>query len=304
MKAVVLDLVHDLRKKRLLPVAGLLVVALVAIPVLLRKDGDAAGTSAAPVTAPAPGASRKPVVTRDTDLGSSRLSAFHAKDPFKGPRPAAAPSSASGSQASAGGPASAPSPSSGGAAGGSPQAPSRDGGTAPSAGGGGGGQGQPSQPKREAYTYVVDLRFGKRGSVRTHHEVKRLDVLPSDRRPLVVFLGVDSTRGRAVFLLDSTLKADGEGHCKPSSKVCTFLYLKPDKDHDRESLVQTGEGGSDTGYALRLLKIRRVPLSEVRKKPSKEAARRAAERARRLRKRGAVPFHLLFALPRFADEVR
>ena len=43
MKAFALDLWHDLREKRLWPVAVLLLAALVAVPVLLAKPADDPG---------------------------------------------------------------------------------------------------------------------------------------------------------------------------------------------------------------------------------------------------------------------
>ena len=50
MQTLFLDLVHDLRAKRLWPVAAVMLLALVAIPVVLMKPADdpAPGKSAAP----------------------------------------------------------------------------------------------------------------------------------------------------------------------------------------------------------------------------------------------------------------
>ena len=39
----------------------------------------------------------------------------------------------------------------------------------------------------------------------------RLGMLPSESNPLLLFLGVDSGGDNAVFLVDSTLSASGEG---------------------------------------------------------------------------------------------
>ena len=42
-------------------------------------------------------------------------------------------------------------------------------------------------------------------------------------------MGVTTDGDTAVFLIDTSLKASGEGTCKPSPDVCSFLYMKVDK---------------------------------------------------------------------------
>ena len=83
----------------------------------------------------------------------------------------------------------------------------------------------------------MNVKFGKRDATRTHHDVQKLDVLPNARTPLLVFMGVTSDGDTAVFLVDTSLKASGEGDCKPSPDVCSFLYLKLDPQSDTEDLL-------------------------------------------------------------------
>ena len=54
MKALALGVIQDLRARRLLPVAVVLAVALVAVPVLMLKPAESAPppVAATPVTAP------------------------------------------------------------------------------------------------------------------------------------------------------------------------------------------------------------------------------------------------------------
>ena len=53
--------------------------------------------------------------------------------------------------------------------------------------------------------------------------MERLEMLPSEASPLLIFLGVSANAGNAVFLVDSTLEAAGEGTCKPRASECAFL---------------------------------------------------------------------------------
>jgi hypothetical protein len=64
---------------------------------------------------------------------------------------------------------------------------------------------------------------------------------------------VTPNAGNAVFLVDSTLQAAGEGSCKPSRSECAFLYLGPGSEHE----FTNDEGDS---YTLRVDEIRRVKL--------------------------------------------
>ena len=101
----------------------------------------------------------------------------------------------------------------------------------------------------------MDVKFGKRDATRTHHNVQKLDVLPNAINPLVVFMGVTSDGKTAVFLVDTSLKASGEGDCKPSPDVCSFLYLKVDPQSDTEDLLAENPDGTGTEYTLKLLAI-------------------------------------------------
>src|SRR3954453_18061588 len=91
MKNFLLDIWYDLREKRLWPVALLLVVALVAVPLVLAKPGDAP-KSAPASAAPAPGAGAQRAtdalgvqVADDETSASSTLDSFRPKDPFQPP---------------------------------------------------------------------------------------------------------------------------------------------------------------------------------------------------------------------------
>jgi hypothetical protein len=282
MNKLVLELWHDLRSKRLWPVALGLVVALIAVPVLLKKDSSspAPATPAAASGAAAADDASKAVVVADNNSSpsNSTLGVFNKKDPFKPdkavlaaahPKPAATPK--------------APSSSSNAAGGGGNSTPAGGGGD--TSGGSGSGGTTPSQPVRPQqpkgpFAYVVDVKFGKRGETRLHHKVQKLDILPNQNNPLLIFMGVNSAGDTAVFLTDTSLKAAGEGTCKPDGDTCSFLYLKLDKDKNTEDLSQVAADGTGTEYTLQLVAIHKIPVSVLAKGAKKAAAAARAEARR------------------------
>ncbi|MGI9082052.1 MAG: hypothetical protein ACR2FZ_07225 [Thermoleophilaceae bacterium] len=253
MKPFLLDILHDLRSKRLLPVAALLLLALVAVPlVLIKPAAEPVATAPPPVAASDRGTPAVNLAGPET--GSSDLGVFDPKDPFRSPvstrrRPSTslAPSTT---------PPSAPS------------APAKGGGSGSVGGGGsssGGGSSpppsttpSPSRPKVVAYTYVVDVTFGLRGQTRQFRGLQRFRTLPNQRSPLLVFLGVDATAKRAVFLLDSRLRQGGEGSCRPTRERCSLLSLRTDDARDQH--VITAPDGQR--YGIRLDRIRKVPIAK------------------------------------------
>jgi hypothetical protein len=279
MNKLVLEIWHDLRAKRLWPVALVLVVALVAVPTVLKKSSGSS-TPDTPAVTPSTGADNasKAVVVADKSTNdNSTLGVFNKKDPFKPdravlvaahPKPPAQPNNSSqGSSPSGSGGGSTPSSggnSGGGSTGGSSPAPQVT---------------KPQAPKGP-FAYTVDVKFGKRGLTRLHHNVQKLDILPNQNNPLLVFMGVNTAGDTAVFLTDTSLKAAGEGSCKPSGATCSFLYLKLDKDKNTEDLSALAADGTGTEYTLTLVAIHKVLVSELAKK-AKKAAKAAREEARR-----------------------
>jgi hypothetical protein len=254
MKLFLIDLWADLRERRLWPVAVLLVVGLVAVPLVVAnpaRDPQPQGPDPAEQAklAKPPGVE---VVAAKNDAGAgSALDLFDPRDPFRPPQKVVDASE----------PKEAPSGGGGGA--GAADKGSTDGssGGTPSSGGDtGGGSAPPTTApkppvvKTEQYAYVVDLFF--RSGERTRHikSFRRLGFLPSEQNPLLLFLGVSQDLNNAVFLVDSTLEAHGEGSCKPQGDKCSLLYLGAGELH-----YFTEEDG-DT-YALQVDQIRRVKVS-------------------------------------------
>jgi hypothetical protein len=294
MKNFLLDLWYDLRAKRLWPVAALLLAALVATPVVLSKKAEE--PEPAPATAAAPAEAKKPegpaalanVKLEELAKGSgSSLSSFDPRNPFAPPRKAleAARRNAEGSSgpSTATSVGSASGASSGGPIDGGPAGvdvtPDSGGGTVPDVGGytpPSGATGGGDEAKAPEYTYVVDVTFRANDRVRTVKGLRKLDMLPDAASPLLIFMGVTEKAGNAVFMVDSTLQAAGEGTCKPSAVECAALYLGPGSEHE----FTTDEGDS---YTLRVDEIRRVTVgarASASKKHKKIARTALADAAR------------------------
>jgi hypothetical protein len=259
MKDQILTVWNDLRDRRLWPVAAVLLLALVAVPVVLVKPAEETPSQAATPTTAGDSADplAKQAVVKAFDakplVTISRLDQFSAKDPFK-PIEQLVPIKGADSLITSTGAA-------GGATGGTTSGGGTTGdGTIPSGGGtttppSGGGGTTPTTPKTKTtkYTYVVDLSFGRTGSTHRYQGFERLGMLPSQDSPLLVYLGIDATGTQAAFLVDSTLTADGEGTCKPSTANCAVVYVKAG---EKETFAD-GEGHS---YELVMDQIRKVAV--------------------------------------------
>jgi hypothetical protein len=277
MKIFFLDLWHDLRAKRLWPVALVLAVALVAVPVVLSKPSE--------TPPPAPPTVRKAPDPKDlkalasvkleqtADVRGSSLDTFDPADPFRPPKAITKADKAEGS----GSTITSDTPSSGGGAtgdtGDTGDTGSTGGGGTTTGGGDTGTTDGGGTPTTTQYRYVVDLTFTANGRTRHMKSMERLDMLPSQETPLLLFLGVTANAGNAVFLVDSTLEAAGEGKCKPRASDCAFLYIGAGSEHEF-----TNEEGDS--YTLRIDEIRKVKVdgsaAASRSKSSRSKTARAA----------------------------
>ena len=267
MKIFFLDLWQDLQAKRLWPVAAVLLLALVAVPVVLSKSSEAPPPAPVQAVRKAPDPKDlKALASVKLDEAAlergSSLDTFDASDPFRPPKKIAKRSGEDGGQSSvtSGQQAGSADAGSTGSAGGSVGSTgdtglsgggdtgSTGGGTTGGTGGSGGGD-TPTQTAQ--YRYVADVTFSANGNRRHIKGLERLDMLPNEASPLLLFLGVTPNGGNTVFLVDSTLKAAGEGKCKPSARECAFLYIGAGSEHEF-----TNDDGDS--YTLRIDEIRKV----------------------------------------------
>jgi len=274
-----MDVWHDLREKRLLPIAIAMALALVAVPVLLIKPVEKApsGSQAAALTGkrlqPLGPGDKAILVTATTSLNDgSNLRAFARKNPFQ-PLPQLAQKTVPPTTGNTGGAVSVArsnggSTQSGGGGGSGSSVPG--GGSAPGSSQplslpSGGGHGAAPRKVIKTFVYTADLHFGFSGKEHAHKGVTQLKAIPSSRSPLLVFLGVTADRRRAVFLVDAALRPSGEGKCRPSAAKCTFLYLAGAKNRDEERFTDA----QGTGYTLRLDRLNRVDIDSLRAKKRK-----------------------------------
>jgi hypothetical protein len=288
MKNALTDLWDDLRAKRLWPVAALLLLAVVAVPVVLSKKSEtpapAPATAAASQTpAQQPDALAQVKLDAGGDNGSS-LSAFDPSNPFAPPVGAIAKDETQTSGTPTGTPTgSTPSGTSTPSGGSSPS-----GGTTGGGGGGndnGGGDNGGGQTKTTTYTYVIDATFTANGKKRSIDGMQKLDVLPSQATPLLIFMGVTDDAGNAVFLVDATLQTTGEGTCKPSASQCAFLYLGPGSEQE----FTTADGDSYTLVVDQIRKVKVGAKSSAAKRQKKSKTANAAVGAPAPSRRFVVP---------------
>jgi len=207
---------QQLVRRRLWPVAVLLVAALAAVPVLLSREAEVPPPPADPVavTAEAEDSIAEPVVAKVTaaDRDKRRRVLGSRKDPFE-PAPvkkAAKPKDET------------------------PKAEEPDKGaeTPASSGGGGGGVVAPAEPVKpkkyyEAGTLVVRFGEAKDGAELERFTLAKLAPLPDDEFPLVVYMGLTKDGKKAKFLVDAAIEADGDGDCKPHPSSCETILLAP-----------------------------------------------------------------------------
>jgi hypothetical protein len=249
MTTFLIDIWHDLREKRLWPVAVALLIGTLAIPFVLVKPAEAppATDQSAPATTAA-----LPIVSPDPAIvDGSDLDTFDIKDPFgsKADKVTTGTSAASGDTST--GTSDASGDSSGGTSGG--------GGSA-GGGGGGGGDGSSGGGTRW-FTYTVDVKFGARGEEKDFKGLEQLDLLPDDQNPVVSFMGMrDNAKTAVFFIVDPAFEADGEGECAPTPEDCRFIYLGVDDSSDEETL-SAADGNLE--FVLQLDKIHVKNLSEA-----------------------------------------
>jgi hypothetical protein len=301
------DTVNELREKRLWPVAVALLVALVAVPVLLSKSSAPQPVAQLPqgVPAAAPSATALPAVSVESSPAQGKLTGA-ARDPFiqqKLPKPSSSsnngtsPTGGSPSGSSAGGGSGAPTgggstPHNTGGFGSGPGGGSSSGG---GSGGTGGGTGNPTpkpptNPKpfpkhppkpapgglRDTQSYKVTFAMtNAQGGLDTTDSLKRLSVLPSEKQPLLIELGVLKGAKRVLFVVQPGTVVSGPGTCTPGPIDCQILSLAPG---DVESLAQATSGGDDL---IGLFAVTDIGTTNYKTIPEAMQARRSESAAGR-----------------------
>jgi hypothetical protein len=247
---LIADTWRGLVRRRLWPLALLLLAALVAIPIVLAKHPSTA--------APLPHADATAKAGADDDAtasfvnlaeapaaGSRRRVLGQAKDPFQPePRPKTEKKKTTAADATATvTPTATPSGS---------DAPGTGGTTPP-------GSEPPASPTpTPAPTvpkYSIKVRFGLSDSdEQPLSTLQRLEPLTSNDAPVLVYEGVEDGGKVAVFSIPGSVTAQGDGTCKPSLEDCATLKLKAGET-EFITVTDTGDEATDAQFQLELVKI-------------------------------------------------
>jgi hypothetical protein len=277
--SVLNDTWRFLVQRRLWPVAILLIAAAVAVPMLLSEDPPP------PATAPAVAVkadkqsvlAEDPIVTEasDGDRSGRRQVLGSAKDPFK-PKATPTPEPKVKALAPADTGAATGETTTGGSTGEVGGSPAPDSSTP-----------LVPDPKKKKYElFELTVRFGPSdGNRPPRKDVKRLQALPSNDEPVLIYLGVLDDKKTAVFMVDSGVVAQGDGTCRPSRTTCETIHIREgeteflDVPTDGASSDQTStDEPAGAQYELDVLKIRKTTTTNA--KQAKAAKARVSKKGR------------------------
>ena len=261
------DLYRDLRDRKLLPLVGLLLAAIIAVPFALSGSSDPPTSSEPPVAdivpADAPEA-QAAVLAENPGLRDyrQRLDALKSKNPFQQQfetsgieqTTVGTPTQDTGSVAEVtSGSTSTPSTDTASAGSGSTTSTS----TTDTTAGGVDVDETDTEPQPQFYSFRLDLQYGVEGDVKQHKNVKVLDIL----NPVGAFIGVIEDGSRAYFALSSDVTAvSGDGTCVPDPADCEFLALKAGKS--QLLTYQAPAAAEPVVYRLALDEIRLVKVKK------------------------------------------
>jgi hypothetical protein len=270
---MITDVWHQLVRRRLWPVAVLLLAALVAVPMLLAKDPapapvTPASTLPANLSKGAGAETATPVVSLADEGAARRRRVLGArKDPF---RPAPAPAAATSDAA----PADEATPDTGG------------GSVAPDVSSGSGGTpvtGTPGSTPAKKKTFPADsltVRFTADGGTVEKFVLEPLQPLPRatdgvEATAFLVYLGLVKGGKEAKFLVDSRVTAEGDGRCEsPTVDECETLYLRAG---ETEFLDVVDAAGNVVGrYQVDVVKIHASKRAKSAKRSKASATARIA----------------------------
>jgi hypothetical protein len=255
--SVLSNMIKELRERKLWPIAILLIVALVAVPLLLSKKAPTNLVTQPTGGLPYSTGSALPAISVQTKSSVSKL-AGRGRNPFT-PQAVAATTAttstitttstaASPSTTSAGTGSTAPSTGSSSSGGGS-TTPSTTSSTPPAS------TTTPSlTPPKPAppapagltakQSYEVSLAItNSNGGVNTIDPLKRLSILPGVQQPLLVELGVLQGGKHVLFAVEPGAAVGGPGTCTPGPIDCEVLSLSPGQTEGVSKQTATGLTG-------------------------------------------------------------
>jgi hypothetical protein len=281
-------MIKELRERKLWPIAILLIVALVAVPVLLSKKAPTNLVTPPTGGVPYSTGTALPAISVQTTPSNSRL-AGRGRNPFTPQHVAststttattstvaAAPST--GVSAATGSTGSSTVSSSAGSTSGSPVTTSPATTPAPIT--------TPVTPTKPAppapngltakQSYQVSLAITtSSGGLNTIDPLERLSVLPSPQQPLLAELGVLHDTKRVLFAVEPGAAVGGPGTCTPGPIDCEILSLAPGQTEGVSKQTATGS------TPVALFSVNSISAVDHPSVAAANAARRTASQAGR-----------------------
>jgi hypothetical protein len=258
------DLYYDLHDRRLLPLVGLVLVAIVAVPFLLGGDSEEAEPAPEAIAgAPAAGARASSLTVVEAQPGlrdyRKRLSRRSPTDPFEqrytgtaggGGLPNKDATTSSGGEA-AEEPSSTTPPSSSG--------PVTE--SAPPSGSGHDGSG--GEPELRLFTFAVDVKISsahttaggkkEKSGPEVREEVVPPAALPNAKSQVVTYMGISPKTRKPLLLISDDVEAIyGEGKCISGSESCQLLEV------DLNLPTTFVYGPTNTRYKINVLEVEPV----------------------------------------------
>jgi hypothetical protein len=207
---------RQLVRRRLWPVAILLVAALAAVPVLLTREPAVPLPPTVPaedVTSKADDTIAEPVVAEvaPEDRSKRRRVLGVVKDPFAPapPKKAKAAAKTDDQTDTETTDSTSPAPEDSSSGGGGTPVPT-----------------EPAEPKTYYSAGTIIVRFGESSQQKLERfAVPKLGPVPNDEAPLLIYMGLTKDGKKAKFLVDAAIEVDGDGDCKPHPASCETIEL-------------------------------------------------------------------------------
>jgi hypothetical protein len=275
---VITDTLRQIVRRKLWPVAVVLIGAAAAVPFVLAKEPETAPVAANPVKTESIPATFV-AATKATDETERRRVLGGPKDPFE---PTQLPKSKKTKKAKASAdetPTDTPKTDDTSKAAGGSSGPTTT--TAPPV------SPEPTAtPTQTIPAYSIKVRFGTTDAT-TDPEAKtveRLSVLPDEESPVLVYRGVEDGGKVAIFELTGVVEAQGDGECAPKPEDCQYLKLRAGET-EFITVSDTGDEATDAQYQLDLVKIYKKATKEKVTDPTAQPLTKASSAS--LKSKGA-----------------
>lgn len=258
------DVYYDLKDRHLLPVAVILLVALVAVPIAI--SGNSSSEEGPSTRTPEAGASQLGSAKTTGALVAEaapglreykrRLNHEQARDPFYNETAESSSEAGGSGEAGAG-------ESTGGSSTSSESFSLPESESAPSESGGGE---TTTESRMTYYSMAIDVRItggsGENKKTTVRKNQPELTMLPSRETPAIVYMGSTKDAKKAVMTVSSDVQAIyGDAKCALGSETCQLLVMEVGMP------VTFVYGGSGKTYKIELVKVHLVESDKLNKAP-------------------------------------